>query len=155
MRLRATLTMATPILGQHLPTLRSLVEFGCCIREGDAGIATADRILPVGEQFVGDGARQGTGSLGIVAGIARENMNLDPTTLGSTLGKSNRKTVAGRRLVVENILNSYSWHFYPTIVAEGEGDPVQVARVLRRIDSIGLRRNVGWGWISEVEVSHV
>lgn len=152
MRLRVTLTMATPILGPHIPSLKSLIEWGCCIREGDDGLVTAERILPTGGTFQPDYPRRGSGGIGVAAKITQEYGKLDPDIIKDALKKGNQKVINKRPLVIENHLNFYTWYNHPSITAEGEGDPDEVAKVLRRIDSIGVRRKVGWGWIEHREV---
>src|SRR5690606_354848 len=131
----------------HLPTLESLVDYGCCMREGDQGLVTAKTFLKSGGPLrpalddYGRALRSGTGRVMMVAQIGNINSRIDPETISGFFSSTNRATVPvseqwppvkrvrggpkhrPQTVSLENLTIPYQWYCYPVLIAEGELPP--------------------------------
>lgn len=151
----AVLHMYTPVLGEHLTTLRGLIEYACCCHLGDAGMQVAADILPVGGQLT-PSSREGSGVIQLTSKIGMEYFKLDADRISEKPKKDTKQFSDARgnkrNLKIENIMNTYRWYYYPRLIARGVGDLDAVNFYLGRIGSVGMRRNAGWGWVSDYEI---
>lgn len=166
MRIQVEIPLLTPVLGEYLPTLEKLIEFGCCTREGDAGLETAKSFLSWGGHFrptvdaTGRIQRAGTGTIGMVATIGGTRDRIDPASLTHKPVMTNRTTLDKETVSLENEINHYRWHAYRALVADGELPPGvslheandQILSALRYVFGIGVRHNMGWGRFNNSDV---